>query len=39
MLNYVPLPATLVEQIEQYWQHNFEALTASAAASGKRTDR
>ncbi|MCP1850927.1 MULTISPECIES: phosphate ABC transporter substrate-binding protein PstS [Bradyrhizobium] len=39
LLNYVPLPATLVEQIEQYWQHNFEALTASAAASGKRTDR
>ncbi|WP_246667702.1 phosphate ABC transporter substrate-binding protein PstS [Bradyrhizobium macuxiense] len=36
LLNYVPLPATLVEQIELYWQHNFEAVTASAAAPGKR---
>ncbi|MGY3489219.1 phosphate transport system substrate-binding protein [Bradyrhizobium sp. USDA 4011] len=36
LLNYVPLPATLVEQIERYWQHNFEALTASASAPGKR---
>ena len=36
LLNYVPLPATLVEQIERYWQHNFEALTASAATPGKR---
>ncbi|QIG93162.1 MULTISPECIES: phosphate ABC transporter substrate-binding protein PstS [unclassified Bradyrhizobium] len=36
LLNYVPLPVTLVEQIELYWQHNFEALTASAAVPGKR---
>ncbi|WP_429027631.1 phosphate ABC transporter substrate-binding protein PstS [Bradyrhizobium sp. I1.14.4] len=36
LLNYVPLPATLVEQIEQYWQHNFEALTASVATPAKR---
>lgn len=32
--NYVP--ATLVEQVEQFWQHNCEALTASAAAPGRR---
>jgi phosphate transport system substrate-binding protein len=36
LLNYVPLPPDLIEQIEQYWQHNFEALTASASAPGKR---
>ncbi|VIO76542.1 phosphate ABC transporter substrate-binding protein PstS [Bradyrhizobium ivorense] len=30
LLNYVPLPPALIEQIESYWQQNFEALTASA---------
>ncbi|MBR0874444.1 phosphate ABC transporter substrate-binding protein PstS [Bradyrhizobium tropiciagri] len=36
LLNYVPLPPDLVEQIEAYWQHNFEALTASASVPAKR---
>ncbi len=36
LLNYVPLPPTLVEQIETYWQRNSEALTASAAVAAKR---
>ncbi|WP_342739645.1 phosphate ABC transporter substrate-binding protein PstS [Bradyrhizobium sp. B117] len=35
-LNYVPLPAALIDQIERYWQQNFEAQTVSAAASVKR---
>ncbi|VIO69668.1 Phosphate-binding protein PstS [Bradyrhizobium ivorense] len=30
LLSYVPLPPALIEQIESYWQQNFEALTASA---------
>ena len=36
LLNYVPLPAMLIQQIETYWQHNFEALTAAASTTGKR---
>jgi len=36
MLNYVPLPATLIEKIELYWQQNLEAATITAAAGGKR---
>lgn len=37
MLNYVPLPGALVEQIEAYWQENIGAATiaASATASAK----
>ncbi|RXT36553.1 phosphate ABC transporter substrate-binding protein PstS [Bradyrhizobium betae] len=36
-LNYVPLPAALVEQIERYWQQSIEvAPTVSASASVKR---
>jgi phosphate transport system substrate-binding protein len=31
MLNYVPLPPALIQQIELYWQQSFEAtMTASA---------
>ena len=36
MLNYVPLPSTLIAQIELYWQQSFEAFTASASAGGKQ---
>ncbi|MGY4480566.1 phosphate ABC transporter substrate-binding protein PstS [Bradyrhizobium sp. USDA 3364] len=35
LLNYVPLPPALIGQIEAYWQHNFEALTASASPPAK----
>jgi phosphate transport system substrate-binding protein len=35
LLNYVPLPPALIEQIEVYWQQNFEALTASASPPAK----
>jgi phosphate transport system substrate-binding protein len=36
-LNYVPLPAALVDQIERYWQQSIEATpTVSASASVKR---
>jgi phosphate transport system substrate-binding protein len=36
-LNYVPLPATLVDQIERYWQQSIGvAPTVSASASPKR---
>jgi phosphate transport system substrate-binding protein len=35
-LNYVPLPAALVDQIERYWQQSIEvAPTVSASASVK----
>ena len=36
MLNYVPLPPALIEQIESYWQQNFEAGTMTASAARKR---
>jgi phosphate transport system substrate-binding protein len=32
MLNYVPLPAALIEQIELYWQQSFEAPATSELA-------
>ncbi|WP_298873293.1 phosphate ABC transporter substrate-binding protein PstS [uncultured Bradyrhizobium sp.] len=35
-LNYVPLPATLVEQVEMYWQQSFGPATVTASAAGKR---
>ncbi|MCK1393802.1 phosphate ABC transporter substrate-binding protein PstS [Bradyrhizobium sp. 1] len=36
-LNYVPLPAALVDQIERYWQQSIEAApTVAASASVKR---
>ncbi|KGT75525.1 phosphate-binding protein [Bradyrhizobium japonicum] len=36
-LNYVPLPAALVDQIERYWQQNIEVAPAvSASANAKR---
>ncbi|KJC36360.1 phosphate-binding protein [Bradyrhizobium sp. LTSP849] len=35
-LNYVPLPAALIQQVEQYWQQSFEATTVTASAIGKR---
>ena len=36
-LNYVPLPAALVDQIERYWQQSIEAApTVSASAGAKR---
>ncbi|OAF18576.1 phosphate ABC transporter substrate-binding protein PstS [Bradyrhizobium neotropicale] len=35
MLNYVPLPPALIEQIEHYWQQGVEAPTVASAA-GKR---
>ena len=34
-LNYVPLPAALIQQVEQYWQQSFEATTVTASAIGK----
>ena len=36
MLNYVPLPPAPIEQIESYWQQNFEAGTMTASAARKR---
>jgi hypothetical protein len=36
MLNYVPLPTALIEQIELYWQQNLEAATMTASAASKR---
>jgi phosphate transport system substrate-binding protein len=35
MLNYVPLPAALIEQIEQYWRQSFEAPAISELAHGQ----
>ncbi|MFT4115532.1 phosphate ABC transporter substrate-binding protein PstS [Bradyrhizobium sp.] len=35
-LNYVPLPAALIEQVELYWQQSFEAAPTITAAAGKR---
>ncbi|MET4314250.1 phosphate transport system substrate-binding protein [Bradyrhizobium sp. RT4b] len=35
-LNYVPLPAALVEQIERYWEQSLGAPTISASAAVKR---
>ncbi|WP_027551150.1 phosphate ABC transporter substrate-binding protein PstS [Bradyrhizobium sp. Cp5.3] len=32
MLNYVPLPPALIEQIEHYWQQSIEAPTVASAA-------
>jgi phosphate transport system substrate-binding protein len=36
MLNYVPLPTALVDQIERYWQQSFGPPTISASAAVKR---
>lgn len=36
LLNYVPLPATLIKQIEEYWQQGFGTGTLTASATGKR---
>jgi len=33
-LHYVPLPPTLVQQIEAYWKASFAGLSATAAATG-----
>ena len=33
-LHYVPLPSTLVQQIEAYWKASFAGLSATAAATG-----
>ena len=35
-LNYVPLPSTLVRQIDLYWQQNFEITSLTASAPSKR---
>ncbi|WP_445216835.1 phosphate ABC transporter substrate-binding protein PstS [Bradyrhizobium sp. Pa8] len=35
-LNYVPLPAALVDQIERYWEQSLGAPTISASAAVKR---
>ncbi|MET4202549.1 phosphate ABC transporter substrate-binding protein PstS [Bradyrhizobium sp. LA6.12] len=35
-LNYVPLPAALVDQIERYWQQSLGAPSISASANVKR---
>jgi phosphate transport system substrate-binding protein len=35
MLNYVPLPPALIEQIELYWQQSFEAPAISELAHGR----
>ncbi|MDI3565893.1 phosphate ABC transporter substrate-binding protein PstS [Bradyrhizobium sp. Arg816] len=35
-LNYVPLPAALVDQIERYWEQSLGASTISASAAVKR---
>jgi len=34
-LNYVPLPPTLVEQVEMYWQQSLGPATVTASAGGK----
>jgi phosphate transport system substrate-binding protein len=34
-LNYVPLPPTLIGQVELYWQENLEASVFTASATGK----
>ncbi|MGV7218209.1 phosphate ABC transporter substrate-binding protein PstS [Bradyrhizobium sp. UFLA05-112] len=36
MLNYVPLPAALIQQIESYWQQSLQASTMSASAASKQ---
>ncbi|WP_458147701.1 phosphate ABC transporter substrate-binding protein PstS [Bradyrhizobium sp. UFLA05-109] len=36
MLNYVPLPAALIQQIELYWQQSLQAATMSASAASKQ---
>ena len=36
LLNYVPLPSNLVQQIEAYWQHSFDLTSLTASAPGKR---
>src|SRR5215468_440297 len=36
MLNYVPLPLTLIQQIDAYWQQNFGATVLAATAANKR---
>lgn len=36
MLNYVPLPPTLVQQIETYWQQSLGPATLTASAGSKR---
>lgn len=36
MLNCVPLPQTLVQQIEMYWQQSFGPVTMTASAGSKR---
>jgi phosphate transport system substrate-binding protein len=36
ILNYVPLPPALIQQIELYWQQSFEAGTLTASATSKR---
>jgi phosphate transport system substrate-binding protein len=36
MLNYVPLPPALIQQIELYWQQSFGAGTMTASATNKR---
>jgi phosphate transport system substrate-binding protein len=35
-LNYVPLPAALIDQIERYWQQSLGTPTVSASATVKR---
>jgi len=35
LLNYVPLPPTLIQQIELYWQQSFETGTLTASATSK----
>jgi phosphate transport system substrate-binding protein len=36
ILNYVPLPANLVRQIDEYWQHSVEAPALTLSATSKR---
>jgi phosphate transport system substrate-binding protein len=36
LLNYVPLPSNLVQQIEAYWQQSFDLTSLTASAPGKR---
>ncbi|GLR86803.1 phosphate ABC transporter substrate-binding protein PstS [Bradyrhizobium iriomotense] len=36
MLNYVPLPPALIQQIELYWQQALEAANMTASATNKR---
>jgi phosphate transport system substrate-binding protein len=35
-LNYVPLPQTLVQQVDMYWQQNLGPATVTASAGVKR---